>query len=60
MKFIVGLVLFVLSCCCAFAQETPMFSISGGWVYMNADQHDAGRTHYNGWYAIPEYHIGKG
>ena len=41
----------------AIAQEKPVFSLSAGYIYLNADQHTGNRASFNGWYAIPQYHL---
>ena len=59
MKYVcLGLTSF-LFCCVLSAQENPMFSISTGYIHLNADQHGSGRANFDGWYAIPQYHITK-
>lgn len=39
------------------AQETPVVSLSFGYIYLNAGQNGASRVSLNGWYAIPQYHL---
>jgi hypothetical protein len=46
-------------CCVLSAQENPIFSISTGYIHLNAYQDGSGRANFDGWYAIPQYHITK-
>jgi hypothetical protein len=50
----------LLWCCYPLrAQENavPVFSVSAGYIYLNAEETAAPRASLNGWYAIPQYFI---
>lgn len=34
-----------------------MFSLTGGYVYLNAEQTGGGRATFQGWNVVPQYHI---
>ena len=59
MKLVLVTTLFFVFCFTLQAQENPVFTITGGYMYLNADQHAATRASFSGWYVIPEYHVTK-
>lgn len=58
-RWVLGIFFLSVSCFVMQAQETPVVSLSFGYIYLNADQHGAPRASLNGWYAIPQWHATK-
>lgn len=59
MKILAVCALGALTWCSAYGQDTPLLSVSGGYIYLNLGQRGAPRASLNGWYFIPQYHISK-
>ena len=59
MKCGLAMALLLVLCFRLQAQENPVFTVTAGSMYLNADQHAATRASFNGWYVIPEYHVTK-
>jgi len=57
MRSLVAILLLLFCCGVSHADETQVFSLTGGWIYVTAAQPEGGRATFHGRYVIPQYHI---